>query len=277
MATDPSKTGTTLLNWLHNPANSEAWGKFAERYQQRILECCLNNGLQQADGQEIAQNLLLRIRYAIVGFDLQVMRWEDGTGVPPEGNNLVIVGTDVNDRLHVRIFNWEGKRVKDRDETKLDPAQAQAILALKRQLPNLLPPRVMSDGEKVRVLREIATISGKAQITKKFEYNPSKGKFRNWLTRVTRNACRDLVRGRVKGPQPLPPEIIELIGKKLKEALVDQARTEVLHIALEQVRTQVSPTDYAIFRRRVFDRIAAATVAQQQVMSVAAVDRPGTE
>jgi RNA polymerase sigma factor (sigma-70 family) len=271
MATDPSKTGTTLLDWLRNPANSEAWGKFAERYHQKILDCCLRNGLQPADAEDIAQELLLKIRDKIMGFDLRVMSWGDGTEVPTSGNKLVIVGTDANNRLHIRIFDQKGNRVTDTDETQLAPAQAQAVLAVKRQLPGLLPPGVMTDAEQAQVLKEVASVSGQAQI-RKFEYHPAKGKFRHWLTTVTRNACMDFYNGdesqRYKPLLDDPP-----VREDLERTLDDQARTELLHIALEQVRTQVSPRDYAIFRRRVFDRIPAATVAQEQGMSVAAVDQ----
>jgi serine/threonine protein kinase len=94
------------------------------------------------------------------GFDLRLMSWGDGTGVPTSGNNLVIVGTDDNNLLHIRIFDPVGRRVTDTDETTLPPAQAQAILTLKQQLPDLLPPHVMTDAEKAQVLREATSIVG---------------------------------------------------------------------------------------------------------------------
>jgi DNA-directed RNA polymerase specialized sigma24 family protein len=90
--------------------------------------------------------------------------------------------------------------------------------------------------------------------------------------RVTSNACWDLYNGdesqRYKPLLDAPP-----VREDLERTPDDQAHTELLQIALDQVRAQVSPRDYAISRRRVFDRIPAATVAQQQVMSVAAVDQ----
>jgi hypothetical protein len=72
------------------------------------------------------------------GFDLGLMPWGDGTRVPTSGKHGVIVGTDNNDLLHIRIFDHDGDRVTDTDETKLPPAQAEAILALKQKLPGLL-------------------------------------------------------------------------------------------------------------------------------------------
>jgi len=105
----------------------------------------------------------LWLGFGTSGFDLQLMSWGDGTGVPTSGNNLVIVGTDNNNLLHIRIFDQDGNRVTDIDETKLPPAQAQAILTLKQQLPGLLPPHVMTDAEKAQVLREATSIAGQTR------------------------------------------------------------------------------------------------------------------
>jgi hypothetical protein len=88
------------------------------------------------------------------------MSWGDGTEVPSAGKNLVIVGTDEKNLLHIRFFDQNGNRVTDTDETKLPRAQARAILTLKKQLSRLLPPHVMTDAEKERVLRETASIAG---------------------------------------------------------------------------------------------------------------------
>jgi hypothetical protein len=95
-----------------------------------------------------------------IGFDLRLMFWGDGSGVPTSGRNLAIVGTDDKGRLHIRIFDGRGQRVTDTDETKLPPSQAQAILTLKQQLPGLLPPHVLTDSEKARVIGEATSIAG---------------------------------------------------------------------------------------------------------------------
>ena len=47
------------------------------------------------------------------------MSWGDGAGVPNSGQNLVILGIDNNDRLHIRIFDPGGNPVTDADETKV--------------------------------------------------------------------------------------------------------------------------------------------------------------
>jgi hypothetical protein len=82
---------------------------------------------------EVAYSLLRSYR-----FDLGLMSWGDGTGVPTSGYNLVIVGTDNDNRLHIRIFDHDGDLITDTDETKLPRAQAEAISALKQKLPGLL-------------------------------------------------------------------------------------------------------------------------------------------
>ena len=87
------------------------------------------------------------------------MSWGDGTGVPTSGNELVVIGTDNNNLLHIRIFDqgW-ATLVTDTDETKLPPHKPQAILILKQQIPGLLPPDVLTDAEKAQVLRRATSI-----------------------------------------------------------------------------------------------------------------------
>jgi sugar phosphate permease len=94
------------------------------------------------------------------GYDLRLMSWGDGSGVPTSGNNLVIVGIDNNSLLRIRIFDADGNRVKDTDETKLPNTQAGAISSLKQQLPGLLHPHVLTDGEKARVIAQATSIVG---------------------------------------------------------------------------------------------------------------------
>ncbi len=86
------------------------------------------------------------------------MPWGDGTGVPTSGTALVIVGTDGDNRVHVRIFDQDGRRVADTDETKLPPAQARPISVLKRRVRGLLPPHVMTVLERARIIGAVASI-----------------------------------------------------------------------------------------------------------------------
>ncbi len=110
------------------------------------------------DGTRVAAALLARGSDSLKDFDLRLTPWGDGTGVPTSGTALVIVGTDGDNRVHVRVFDRDGHRVTDTDETKLPPAQAQAILTLKQRVPGLLPPHVMTDPDKERILGAVASI-----------------------------------------------------------------------------------------------------------------------
>jgi hypothetical protein len=107
---------------------------------------------------------VLRWRTSLVaGFDLRLMSWGNGSGVPAFGINLVVVGTDNNGLLHIRIFDAAGNRTIDTDETQL-PAQAAAVATLKARLPGLLPPHVLTDAEKAQVLAETASIVGQTLV-----------------------------------------------------------------------------------------------------------------
>jgi WD40 repeat protein len=85
------------------------------------------------------------------GFDLRLVSWGDAAHVPTSGKNLVIVGTDDQAQLHVRVFDASGKCVLDADETTL-PRQQLQIPQLKRKLPELYPPHVLLDDEKAWVI-----------------------------------------------------------------------------------------------------------------------------
>ena len=91
------------------------------------------------------------------GYDLRLLSWGDGSGVPASGQRLVILGIDNNGRLHVRRFDADGKLV-DTDETKLPPAQAGAVAALKQRLPGLLPPHVPTRAETTQLRGDLASI-----------------------------------------------------------------------------------------------------------------------
>jgi hypothetical protein len=97
------------------------------------------------------------------GSDLRLMSWGDESGVPTSGNDLVIVGIDNDGLLHIRIFDAGGNRTTDTDETKLPGAQAGAISTLKRQLPGLSPPHVLTGAEKAQVLSKVTSIVGQTR------------------------------------------------------------------------------------------------------------------
>ena len=99
------------------------------------------------------------------GFDVRLMSWGDGTGVPPSGSNLVVVGTDSLGRLHIRAFNSSGSQIIDTDETNLPSSSAVAITAFKARFPNLLPPYVLPAAEKSQVISDVTSIVGQTRAT----------------------------------------------------------------------------------------------------------------
>jgi RNA polymerase sigma-70 factor (ECF subfamily) len=55
-------TSATLLARLRQvPADQAAWAKFAERYGRRIYGWCRQWNLQEADAQDVTQNVLLKL------------------------------------------------------------------------------------------------------------------------------------------------------------------------------------------------------------------------
>jgi hypothetical protein len=140
---------STALVMVYGVAN---WGG-----RRPLEKARLEAQLESAGGKH-----LVIVRYWPGDFGLRLMSWGDGTGVPTSGKNVVIVGIDNNDRLHVRIFDQDGHRVTDIDETKLTAAQRRAISALKQRIPGLLAPHVMTDLEKAEVLRDATLIGGQS-------------------------------------------------------------------------------------------------------------------
>jgi hypothetical protein len=95
-----------------------------------------------------------------LGYDLRLMSWRDGSGVPTSGKRLILVGTDDNGLLHIRIFAPGGNWVVDTDETKEPPEKAGAIATLKRGLQTLMPPRELTNVENGRIIDDISSIVG---------------------------------------------------------------------------------------------------------------------
>jgi len=57
-----SQTSTTLLRRLReNPANQSAWSEFADRYGRLIYRWCRGWGLQEADAEDVTQNVLAEL------------------------------------------------------------------------------------------------------------------------------------------------------------------------------------------------------------------------
>jgi hypothetical protein len=79
----------------------------------------------------------------ILGCDLRLMSSvKDVNGIPTAGKNLIIVAA-VDNVLHFRIFDLDGKVVLDTDEKHL-AEQARQIEDLRKQLESLWPPHELT-------------------------------------------------------------------------------------------------------------------------------------
>jgi RNA polymerase sigma-70 factor (ECF subfamily) len=70
MAGDPNvPTSSTLLGRLGRvPADQAAWGEFAEHYGRKIYGWCRQWGLQEADAEDVAQQVLLKLAHTMRTF-----------------------------------------------------------------------------------------------------------------------------------------------------------------------------------------------------------------
>jgi RNA polymerase sigma factor (sigma-70 family) len=65
-----ARTSPTLLGRLRTaPTDQTAWGEFVDRYGPRIYAWCRRWQLQEADAQDVTQNVLLRLAEKMHGFD----------------------------------------------------------------------------------------------------------------------------------------------------------------------------------------------------------------
>ena len=99
------------------------------------------------------------IRRLAGGFDLRLMSsLNDVSGIPTEGKDLIIVAA-VNNVLHFRIFDGDGKVVVDTDEQRLTE-QAQQIGDLRKKLESLWPPHELTGSERDQVTKSVTSIVG---------------------------------------------------------------------------------------------------------------------
>jgi RNA polymerase sigma-70 factor (ECF subfamily) len=70
MAQDPSSTtSVTLLGRLHHdPSDQAAWSDFVARYGPKILQWCRRWRLQEADAQDVSQDVLLKLHGRMATF-----------------------------------------------------------------------------------------------------------------------------------------------------------------------------------------------------------------
>lgn len=73
-STDDSLTQPSLLWRIRDPQDRRAWEEFVERYAPRIFAWCRTRGLQEADCEEITQEVLVKLMAAMQRFDYDPLR-----------------------------------------------------------------------------------------------------------------------------------------------------------------------------------------------------------
>jgi len=58
MGSSTSQTGSTLFSILEQPGDSQAWGRFVDRYGPKVFHWCRARGLQAADAEDVTQEVL---------------------------------------------------------------------------------------------------------------------------------------------------------------------------------------------------------------------------
>jgi RNA polymerase sigma factor (sigma-70 family) len=167
---DEPKTSAAMLEEMRDPNNREVWSRFVGRYEKVIGNWCRKRGLQDADADDVTQ---------------------------------------------------------------------QILLILLDEMPE-------------------------------FVYDPTKGRFRDWLSVITRNACfRFLARDVSRRYQPILDDV--QARDELERYLEEQARIEMLHAAMEEVRGRVSARDWRIFHQVSFGGVTGDVMAKELGMTIAAV------
>src|SRR5208337_984086 len=93
------------------------------------------------------------------GFDLQLISLSsDVREIPAKGKNLVVAAS-VNDVLHFRVFEGDGKVVAQADESTLK-GKTQQLRDLRKQLEGLWPPHELTMCDKAQAIPAITAIVG---------------------------------------------------------------------------------------------------------------------
>jgi hypothetical protein len=123
------------------------------------------NATQRTAQASLIEGLRYRLKnlwppHQLTGYDLRLMPTvTDVSAIPTAGKRLVIV-VRVNDVLHFRIFDNDGKMVVDTDE-----ALTLQLHIFRMGLENLRPPHELTTSEKDRVIDAVKSIVGHTQLT----------------------------------------------------------------------------------------------------------------
>jgi RNA polymerase sigma-70 factor (ECF subfamily) len=102
-----------------------------------------------------------------------------------------------------------------------------------------------------------------ARSIKHFDYDPARGRFRDWLGTTARNELSRFVkrRQRLNCRLPFADELLRLESADSDPVWVDHFHSHVLDVALERVRLEFEPATWRAFERVWLDRMGAAKAA----------------
>jgi RNA polymerase sigma factor (sigma-70 family) len=128
----------------------------------------------------------------------------------------------------------------------------------------------LSEEEAHDALQE--TVLAVAKEIREFNYDPQKGRFKNWLLRQAKWRIADQLRKRQRNlhQPPVGASKTELMAQVPDPASVnvpenfwdEQWQQNLLAVAHERVKTQVEPRTFQIYQQHVLKEVPAATVAK---------------
>jgi hypothetical protein len=114
-----------------------------------------------------------RIWMARTAYDLLLMPTaKDMSAIPPTGKDLIIVAA-VDNVLHFRMFDEDGKMTVDTNEDKLTTKSRQ-LAELRNRLVKLGPARELAENEKVQITAAVTAILGRSPRSEHRDFRESR-------------------------------------------------------------------------------------------------------
>jgi RNA polymerase sigma-70 factor (ECF subfamily) len=105
----------------------------------------------------------------------------------------------------------------------------------------------LQENDAADVAQEVLTRVSKAIRT--FEYDPNKGRFRDWLGRITHNEIVRLLQAKGKNPQDIGEDNnVELVAGDSGSAWDDHFHAALLDAALKRIESEFEPETWRAFR-----------------------------
>jgi RNA polymerase sigma-70 factor, ECF subfamily len=105
----------------------------------------------------------------------------------------------------------------------------------------------LQENDAADVAQEVLTRVSKA--IRIFEYDPNKGRFRDWLGRITHNEIVRLLQAKGKNPQDIGEDNnVELVAGDSGSAWDDHFHAALLDAALKRIESEFEPETWRAFR-----------------------------